>query len=74
MAPSSQELEPPEIPGRFTTVITTQLPLEHWHAWIADATVADAILDRLMQRIQRINLAGESMRRPAARTPPKQAL
>lgn len=56
------------------TVITTQLPLEHWHAWIADATVADAILDRLMQRIQRINLAGESMRRPAARTPPKQAL
>lgn len=56
------------------TVITTQLPLEHWHAWIADATVADAILDRLMQRIQRINLAGESMRRPAtrqARKPPE---
>jgi hypothetical protein len=34
-------------------VITTQLPVEHWHAWIADATIADAILDR----------------RPAARAP-----
>jgi DNA replication protein DnaC len=55
------------------TVITTQLPLDHWHAWIGDATVADAILDRLMQRMQRINLAGESMRRPtAARTARKQ--
>ena len=49
------------------TIITTQLPIDHWHGWIGDATVADAILDRLMQRIQRINLAGESMRRPAAR-------
>ena len=49
------------------TIITTQLPIDHWHGWIGDATVADAILDRLMQRIQRINLAGEPMRRPAAR-------
>ena len=56
------------------TIITTQLPIDHWHGWIGDATVADAILDRLMQRIQRINLAGESMRRPAtrqARKPPE---
>lgn len=48
------------------TIITTQLPIDHWHGWIGDATVADAILDRLMQRMQRINLSGESMRRPAA--------
>jgi DNA replication protein DnaC len=54
------------------TIITTQLPIDHWHGWIGDVTVADAILDRLMQRIQRINLAGESMRRPAARKPPKE--
>lgn len=55
------------------TVITTQLPIDHWHAWIGDATVADAILDRLMQRIHRINLTGESMRRPTGRPPKKQA-
>jgi len=51
------------------TIITTQLPIDHWHGWIGDATVADAILDRLMQRIQRINLTGESMRRPAPSQP-----
>ncbi len=46
------------------TIITTQLPIDHWHGWLGDATVADAILDRLMQRLQRIDLTGESMRRP----------
>lgn len=54
------------------TIITTQLPIDHWHGWIGDATVADAILDRLMQRMQRINLAGESMRRPVAAKARKQ--
>lgn len=54
------------------TIVTTQLPIDHWHGWIGDATIADAILDRLMQRIQRINLTGESMRRPASRPVPKQ--
>ena len=28
------------------TIITSQLPIEHWHAWVGDATIADAILDR----------------------------
>jgi DNA replication protein DnaC len=49
------------------TIITTQLPVDHWHDWLGDATIADAILDRLMQRLQRIDLTGESMRRPTAR-------
>lgn len=44
------------------TIITSQLPIEHWHAWIGDATVADAILDRLMQRQHRITLTGDSLR------------
>ena len=44
------------------TIITSQLPIEHWHAWIGDATVADAILDRIMQRQHRIILAGDSLR------------
>ena len=53
---------------RKSTVITSQLPTEHWHAWLNDPTVADAILDRLVHRSHRIPLKGESMRRkpPAA--------
>ena len=44
------------------TIITSQLPIEHWHAWVGDATIADAILDRVMQRNHRFNLMGESLR------------
>ena len=44
------------------TIVTSQLPVEHWHAWIGDATVADAILDRLLSRSHRLNLKGKSMR------------
>lgn len=48
--------------AQHATVITHQLPVEHWHAWLGDPTVADAILDRLMQRCRRFNLEGESRR------------
>lgn len=44
------------------TIITHQLPIEHWHAWLGDATVADAMLDRLMQCCRRFHLEGESRR------------
>lgn len=44
------------------TIITSQLPVEHWHAWIGDATIADAILDRIMQQHHRIMLTGDSLR------------
>lgn len=44
------------------TIITSQLPVEHWHAWIGDATIADAILDRIMQQHHRITLTGDSLR------------
>ena len=44
------------------TIITSQLPIEHWHTWIGDATIADAILDRIMQRHHRFTLTGESLR------------
>lgn len=50
------------------TIITTQLPSDHWHAWIGDDTIADAILDRVMQRVHKINLTGESMRRNGGKT------
>ncbi len=50
--------------GNKATIITSQLPVEHWHAWIGDATLADAMLDRLLHRNHRFNLTGDSMRRP----------
>ncbi len=48
------------------TIITSQLPIEHWHEWIGDQTIADAMLDRLMQNNHRFTLMGESLRRKAA--------
>lgn len=48
---------------RQSTVIVAQLPVEHWHAWIAEPAVADAILDRLVHHAHRITLKGESLRR-----------
>jgi DNA replication protein DnaC len=49
--------------GRKATVISSQLPIEHWHEWIGDATVADAMLDRIMQSHHRLTLTGESLRK-----------
>jgi len=45
------------------TILTTQLPVDLWHGWLGDPTMADAILDRLLSREHRINLKGESLRR-----------
>jgi DNA replication protein DnaC len=53
---------------RRSTVITAQLPIEHWHGWIGEPTIADAILDRLLHHAHRLTLKGESLRR-AAREP-----
>jgi DNA replication protein DnaC len=49
--------------GTRSTVATSQLPVEEWHAVIGDATLADAILDRLVHNAYKINLRGESMRK-----------
>jgi DNA replication protein DnaC len=49
--------------GLKSTLITSQLPVDHWHDIIADPTLADAILDRLVHNAYRINLKGESMRK-----------
>ena len=45
------------------TLIASQLPLDSLHAAIADATVADAILDRLVHHAHKLALKGESMRK-----------
>jgi len=48
---------------RRATLITSQLPIDQWHAYLGDRTVADAILDRIVHNSYRIVLKGESMRR-----------
>lgn len=49
--------------GRRSTLVTSQLPVKHWHEIIADPTLADAILDRLVHNAYKLVLAGESMRK-----------
>lgn len=46
-----------------STVVTSQLPVDHWHEIIGDPTIADAILDRLVHNAHRIILKGESLRK-----------
>lgn len=46
-----------------STLITSQLPITHWHEHLNDATLADAILDRLVHNSIRLELTGESMRK-----------
>ena len=53
--------------GRAATIVTSQFPVAQWHELIGEATVADAILDRLIHSAHRIELQGESMRRRYAR-------
>jgi DNA replication protein DnaC len=45
------------------TLVTSQMEPPHWHAFIGDETLADAILDRLLHNAHRIKLAGESLRK-----------
>jgi len=46
-----------------STMVVSQLPVDSWHQAIPDPTLADAILDRLVQNAHRIVLKGGSMRR-----------
>lgn len=49
--------------GQLATVVTSQLPINKWHEWIGDPTVADAILDRLVHNAYKITLKGPSRRK-----------
>lgn len=49
-----------------STVVTSQLPVKLWHEVIGNATLADAILDRLVHNAYTIELKGESMRKTKA--------
>lgn len=52
--------------GKRSTIIASQLPVSAWHEVIAEQTIADAILDRIVHNSLRIDLKGESMRRKKA--------
>jgi DNA replication protein DnaC len=45
------------------TIITSQLPIAHWHEAVGDPTLADAILDRVVHNAYKINLSGKTMRK-----------
>lgn len=49
--------------GTKATLITSQMAVNKWHAWLDDPTVADAILDRIVHRSHRIALKGPSLRK-----------
>ena len=50
--------------GSGATLITSQFPTKLWHDTIGNPTVADAILDRLVHNAHRIELKGETLRKP----------
>jgi len=48
---------------RKSVIVTSQLPVSKWYAYINESTIADAIMDRLCANAHRIELKGESLRR-----------
>jgi DNA replication protein DnaC len=49
--------------GKHATLITSQLPVSKWYDYIGEPTIADALMDRILQKAHRIELKGESMRK-----------
>lgn len=52
-----------------STMVTSQIPVEKWHTYLADPTIADAILDRLVHNAHKLTLAGDSMRKSRTEVP-----
>ena len=50
--------------GARATIITSQLPVENWHDYVGDPTIADALLDRVVHNAHRIKLKGPTRRKP----------
>ena len=49
-----------------SAIITSQIPVEKWHDYVGDPTIADALLDRVVHNAHRIKLKGPSRRKPEA--------
>jgi DNA replication protein DnaC len=54
--------------GCRSTIVTSQVPVENWHDYIAHPTIADAVLDRLVHNAHRIKMKGPSRRKEIAQT------
>ncbi len=54
---------------RRSLILTSQVPVQHWHEQIGDPTIADSILDRIIHDAYRIELNGESLRKKKGRKP-----
>ena len=54
---------------RRSTILTSQMPIAHWHEQIGDPSIADSILDRLVHNAHRIELSGESIRKKRSGKP-----
>jgi DNA replication protein DnaC len=52
--------------GTRSAILTSQLPVEKWHDYVADPTIADALLDRVVHNAHRVKLKGPSRRKPEA--------
>jgi DNA replication protein DnaC len=50
--------------GKSSTIIASQVPVNKWHELLGEQTLADAILDRIIHTSNRIELQGDSMRKP----------
>ena len=57
--------------GVHSTLLTSQLPVRAWHEYLNEPTVADALLDRLLNGAHRLELTGDSMRKKEALTKAK---
>lgn len=49
--------------GSASTIVSSQIPVSAWYDIIGEGTIADAILDRLVNSSHRIDLKGESLRK-----------
>jgi DNA replication protein DnaC len=58
--------------GVRSTVLTSQLPISCWHEGIGEATISDAVMDRVLHRLVRIELQGDSLRRTPTPEPSTQ--
>jgi len=48
-------------------IVTSQIPISKWYEVIGEGTIADAILDRLINSSHRVELSGESLRKKMIR-------
>jgi DNA replication protein DnaC len=53
--------------SRSSLLITSQIPIDHWHEIVGEATIADAILDRVVHNAHKLHLKGESKRKEKAK-------